>query len=147
MWKLLLFLLLSGFPRLGAQTAVQPDAGQSRILALENGWNQAVQQKDAVALDMLLGIELVYVDYDGKLMDKAAYLASVQSSSLHPTRIVSEFMKVYLYGPAAVVSGEYRENGLRNGKPYLLRERFTDTWVRGSERWVCVASHSTLIAP
>ncbi len=147
MWKLFPFLLLVAFPRSSAQTAAQPDAGQNRILALENAWNQAVQQKDTVALDMLLGTELVYVDYDGKLMDKATYLASVQSSALHPTRIVSEFMKVHLYGTAAVVSGEYRENGLRDGKPYLLRERFTDTWVRGSDRWACVASHSTLIGP
>lgn len=122
----------------------QADAEQGRILSLENAWNQAVRQKDAAALQLLLGPQLVYVDYDGKLLDKAHYLASVQSQSLHPARIVSESMHVHLYGATAVVNGVYRENGVKDGKPYLLRERFTDTWVRSSDGWMCVASHSTL---
>lgn len=147
MWKLFpVFLLLLAAPRFNAQSTAQPAAGQSRILALENAWNQAVQQKETAALEMLLGPELVYVDYDGKLMDKAEYLASVQSPSLHPERIVSEFMSAHLYGAVAVVNGVYLENGKKNGKPYAFRERFTDTWVRRSESWVCVASHSTLIS-
>jgi ketosteroid isomerase-like protein len=122
----------------------QANTEQSRILSLENAWNEAVQQKNTAAIQPLLDSGLVYVDYDGKLMDKAEYLASVKSESLHPARIVSESMQVHLYSAVAVVSGVYRENGLKNGKPYLLRERFTDTWVRQGEGWMCVASHSTL---
>jgi len=94
---------------------------------------------------MLIGAELVYVDYDGKLMDRATYLASVQSPESHPARIVSEAMNVHIYGAVGVVNGVYRENGTKKGKPYSLRERFTDTWIRHAESWVCVASHSTLI--
>ncbi len=123
----------------------QTDGDQARILTLENAWNQAVQQKDKAALEMLLGADLVYVDYDGKMMNRAQYLASVQSQLAQPVRIVSESMSVHLYGAAAVVSGVYRESGVRNGKPYLLRERFVDTWARRGESWVCVASDSTLI--
>ncbi len=148
MWKLFsIVLLLLAAPRICAQSSKPPDAGQARILALENAWNQAVQEKNTAALEMLLGPELVYVDYDGKLMDKAEYLASVQSQSLHPARIVSESMSVHLYGVAAVVNGVYRETGVTDGKPYALRERFTDLWVRRGESWVCVASHSTSIGP
>jgi ketosteroid isomerase-like protein len=137
------FLLLMALP-LSAQHSASPGSDQIRLMALENAWNQAVQQKDRIALDMLIGPELVYVDYDGKLMDRAEYLASVQSAELHPERIVNEAMNVHIYGAAAVVNGVYRENGTKNGKPYSLRERFTDTWLRHGESWVCVASHSTL---
>jgi ketosteroid isomerase-like protein len=146
MWKLLIFLvLMPAALRLGAQGALPSDTGQGRILALENAWDQAVRQKDTAALEMLLAPDLVYVDYDGKLMDKTQYLASVQAPALRPSRIVSESINVHLYGSAAVVSGVYRETGVTNGKPYALRERFTDTWVRSKESWVCVASHSTSI--
>ena len=62
----------------------QANAEQSRILSLENAWNEAVQQKNTAAIQTLLDSGLVYVDYDGKLMDKAEYLASVKSESLHP---------------------------------------------------------------
>jgi hypothetical protein len=123
----------------------QIDAEQVRILALENAWNQAVLRKDPTALGMLLGSQLVYVESDGKLMNKTEYLASVQSQSLRPDRIVSEAMNVHFYGAAAVVNGVYRETGVKNGKPYLLREHFIDTWVHRGETWVCVASASTLI--
>ena len=52
----LIVLLL--FAQLNAQTAGKSDGDRSRILALENAWNQAVRQKDTVALKLLLGPEL-----------------------------------------------------------------------------------------
>jgi ketosteroid isomerase-like protein len=146
MWKLFsVFLLTLAAPRLNAQSMAQPNAEQARILSLENAWNQAAQQKDAAALKMFLAPEMVYVEYDGTLMDRAAYLASVQSPSLQAERIVNESMHVHLFGAVAVVDEVWREHGVKNGKPYALRERFTDTWVRRSESWVCVASHLTLM--
>lgn len=148
MHKLLpVLVLLLAVPAFHAQDTGQASADQARILALENAWNQAVQQKDEAALKLLLGSDLVYVDYDGTIMDKTAYLASVRSQTLHAARIVSEAMKVSVYGGVAIVNGVYRETGLKNGKPYSLRERFTDTWVLQHQTWVCVASQSTLLAP
>ncbi len=80
MWKLLsVFLLLLLASRFDAQDTAQPEGEQARILTLENAWNQSVQQKDASALRMLLAPDLIYVDYDGTLMNKAEYLASIQS--------------------------------------------------------------------
>jgi ketosteroid isomerase-like protein len=142
--RLFIILLLSA--HLNAQAVGKPDGDRTRILALEKAWNQAVRGKDTVALKLLLGPELVYVDYDGTLMDKEQYLASVQSQLMQPERIVSESMNVHLYGAAAVVEGIYRETGEKNGKPYTLRERFSDTWILRNESWECVASHSTLIS-
>jgi ketosteroid isomerase-like protein len=143
MWKLFTVLLVLA-PGLSAQSALDRD--RSRILSLENAWNQAVQAQDTTALKMLLSADLVYVDFDGRLMDNAAYLASVQSPAKHPEQIVNESMEVHLYAVVAVVNGVYRETGtnMKSGKPYALRERFTDTWVRQNDRWVCVASQSTL---
>jgi ketosteroid isomerase-like protein len=145
MWKLVpVFLLFVVAPRCNAQTASKPDAEGARILTLENAWNQAVQQKDAAALKMLLAPELVYVDYDGILYGKAEYLASVRAPSLHPVRLVNEAMSVRIIGAVAVVSGVCRETGVKNGKPYAVRMRFTDTWLRRGDSWVCLASHSTV---
>jgi ketosteroid isomerase-like protein len=138
-------LLFFATARGDAQVKTQPDE-QARILTLESAWNQAVQQKDASALKMLLAPDLIYVEYDGTLMSRAQYLASMQSPSLQPVRIVNESTNVRLYGAVAVVNGVCREDSTKNGKPYTFRERFTDTWVRRGDNWVCVASESTLIA-
>ena len=147
MWKplpvLLIVLATSPF---NARSTAQSDPDRDRILSLENAWNQAVQQKDAAALRMLLAPDLIYVDYDGSLMNKVQYLASVQASWQHPAHIVNESMTVHHYGSVAVVNGLCRESGMRKGKPYALLERFTDTWVLRGDSWLCVASHSTLMS-
>jgi len=129
-----------------AQGAIQTGGEESRILTLEVAWNQAVQSRDAKALRILLAPEVVYIDYDGTVMDREQYLASVDSPPNVPLQIVNESMTVRMYGAVAVVNGVYRETGAKNGKPYLHRERFTDTWVREGGSWLCVASQSTLIA-
>ena len=140
MWKPfpLLLVLLATSP-FNARSMAQSDPDRDRILSLENAWNQAVQQKDAAVLRMLLAQDLIYVDYDGALMNK------VQRAGVLAARIVNESMTVHHYGSVAVVNGVCRESGMRKGKPYALLERFTDTWVLRGDSWLCVASHSTLM--
>jgi hypothetical protein len=141
--RVLFFLFVLGL--VAPQLASQSDAEQTRILALENAWNQAEEHKDIKALDTLLDSSLIYIDYDGSIMDKAHFIASVRAPSLHPEQIVNESMTAHVYAGCAVVTGIYREKGQKNGKPYLRRGRFTDTWVYQNGTWVCVASQSTLI--
>jgi hypothetical protein len=138
-------LLLLTAMATAAQMPAQPDAEQTKILALENAWNRAEETKDSKALETLLDSTLVYIDYDGTLMDKAQFIASVKQPALHPEQIVNESMTAHLYAGSAVVTGVYREKGVNHGKPYLRRGRFTDTWVYRDNAWVCVASQSTLI--
>jgi ketosteroid isomerase-like protein len=140
-----LLLLAAAFPA-GAQSPENDHTDQSTVLALENAWNQAVQQKAAAALDLLLANDLVYIEYDGTLMNKTEYLSSVKAQSYHATRIMNESISAHSFGEMVVVYGVYREIGtLSGGKPYLRRERFTDLWVRRKSAWVCVISQSTSI--
>ena len=119
---------------------------EGRILALETAWNRAEQNKDVAALDQLLATTMVYIDYDGSLQSKAEYLAAAKSESLHPEQITNDETTAHVYGDAAVVTGIYREKGIFKRKPYSRRGRFTDTWVKVSGTWLCVASQSTLIS-
>ncbi|HEY6768296.1 MAG TPA: nuclear transport factor 2 family protein [Candidatus Sulfotelmatobacter sp.] len=129
-----------------AQTADRSDEQQIRILSLENAWNQAVAQKDVRAINALMAEELIYVEYDGKVMNKAEYLASMRSSDSQASLIVSDSMHIQMYGPNAVVVGMYQEKGTKSGKPYSYRERFIDAWINRNGMWVCVASQSTMMS-
>jgi ketosteroid isomerase-like protein len=51
-------------------------------------------------------------------------------------------LSVQVYGDAAVATGISRESGTNKGKPYVIRSRFTDTWIKRHGVWLCVASHS-----
>jgi hypothetical protein len=66
-------LLFVAMP-LPAQKSANADSQKTYILALENAWNQAEASKDAKALDTLLASTLVYIDYDGTMMDKARFM-------------------------------------------------------------------------
>jgi ketosteroid isomerase-like protein len=136
-------LLTLAIVSFGRSQSVSEEEG--RILALETAWNHAEQSKDVAALDQLLAPELVYIDYDGSLMNKEQFLASVKSEGLSPAQIVNESQRAVVFGDCAIVTGVYREKGTSTGKPYSRRGRFTDTWVKISNTWRCVASQSTLI--
>jgi hypothetical protein len=140
------YLLLVILAPVAAQNTPGADPEQTRILALESAWNRAEEQKDAKALDGLLAGTLLYIDYDGSLMNKAQFLASVKTPSLHPEQIVNESMNAQMYGSFAIVTGVYREKGISRGKAYLRRGRFIDTWINQGGTWRCVTSQSTLIS-
>lgn len=129
-----------------AQHTSAPAGEEGRLLALESAWNHAEQSKDAHALDQLLGEALVYIDYDGTLMNKKEYLASTLNNDVQDEQINNDGMTVHMYGNAAVVAGTYRDKGKEKGKPFLRHGRFIDTWIYDKGAWQCVASESTLIS-
>jgi ketosteroid isomerase-like protein len=120
-------------------------AGRSNILALEHAWDQAQERGDAKALAAIFDDALIFVDYDGKLLTKAEYMARVKANSTHMLQIVAEEMSVQMFGTTAIVVGTYRAKGIENGKPYVKRGRFTDTWVLRGTNWICVAAGTTPI--
>jgi hypothetical protein len=120
------------------------DSIKTRVLSLENAWNEAEAHGDTKALEGLLAPEFAYTDAQGEFMSKAEFLASIKESADHPEQIVNENMSVHVYEHAAIVTGAYREKGMANGKPFTHRGRFTDTWVEQNGAWLCAASEETL---
>jgi len=118
---------------------------ETQLIQLERAWNQAETGGDPSAIARLFEGTLVYVDYDGTLLNKAEYLRSVAKPVSKPDHIRDEGMTVHVYGTTGIVSGVYRETGKEKGKPYTRRARFTDTWIKPGGQWKCVASQSTLI--
>jgi ketosteroid isomerase-like protein len=118
---------------------------ESKLIALENAWNQAQLRHDARALDTLVGDRFIYTDTDGTVMNKARFLADIKDPLFRPSLIANEDVKVHLYPNAAVVTGTYHTKGTYKDKPIDHWGRFTDTWVRRGGQWQCVASHTTLI--
>ena len=136
---LLAVLFFSGRSQLFAQASET-----ARVLSLENAWNEAETHRDVKAIAALLAPSFVYTDTDGDFFDRSQYLAGIPDiiSSL----IVNEGMKAQSYGDTIVVTGAFREEGTDNGKHYLRRGRFTDTWIHQNGEWLCVASQETVIA-
>ena len=116
-------------------TAQDTTQDKTKIIALENSWNQAELHNDSHAVDMLLADDFVMTVADGYTLNKSAMLASVRDTSYHPDVLQSSNMEVHMYGDAAIVTGTYLEKGKDKGKPFERRGRFTDTWIT-DEHWI-----------
>lgn len=128
--------------------AQQPSLSQGdeeRIIGLENIWNQAQLKHDANAMGSMLHANFVFTDYDGTVMGKAQFLASIRDSSNTLSLEVSDDMKLHRFGDTVVVTGATHEKGKQKGKPYEHYGRFTDTWIKQNSEWICVASQLGLL--
>jgi len=126
--------------------AAEPSNGdQSKIIALENAWNQAQLHHDSKALNSLVSDTFIYTDYDGTVMNKSQFLADIKDPAYKASLIANEDQKVYSYNSAAIVVGTYHTKGSYKGKAFEHFGRFTDTWVFQDGTWRCVASHTTLL--
>jgi ketosteroid isomerase-like protein len=121
------------------------NADEIQIRQLERAWNQAEAKQEVKEVSALLAESLVYTDYDGSFMNKSEYMTWVAAPEQKADHLYDEGLNVQLYGNAGVVTGIYRESGTNKGKHYVIRSRYTDTWIKQDGVWRCVASHSTLI--
>ena len=128
----------------GAQNQAA-NADEIQIRQLERAWNQAEAKQEVKEVSALLADSLVYTDYDGSFMNKSEYMKWVAAPEQKADHLFDEGLNVQLYGNAGVVTGVYRESGTNKGKHYVIRSRYTDTWIKQDGVWRCLASHSTLI--
>ena len=118
---------------------------KTKLIALENAWNQAQIHRDGQALDSLLADTFVYTDWDGTVLNKSHFMEDMKDPSVQTTLVANEGVEVYLYPGVAVVTGAYHAKGKNKGKPFDHRGRFTDTWIQQHGQWICAASHTNLI--
>jgi ketosteroid isomerase-like protein len=116
---------------------------QSKIIALEKGWNLAYKNGDRRALDRILDNEIVLINDDGTVQTKGEFLASVKKSTGQEQQVVPESISVHVFGNVAIATGVFRAKGVEAGKPYVRRERFVDTWIYKGGNWACVATNAT----
>jgi ketosteroid isomerase-like protein len=113
------------------------------VIALEKAWNQAYKMGDARALDEILDDQIVLINDDGSVQTKTEFLKSVKKTDSQEQQVAPESMKVHVFGNTAIATGVFRAKGVEDGKAYMRRERFVDTWVNKDGKWVCVATNAT----
>ena len=147
--SLLACLLFAGFALAQTPTSVSLSTStaseRASLVALERMWNQAQVSRDATAIAGMIGDKFVNTEYDGEVSNRGKFLADFADPKFKPSLMNSENLEVATYGTTAIVTGDYHTKGLYGGKAYEHFGRFTDTWVLQDGKWLCVASHSSLM--
>jgi len=129
-----------------AQSISSAQGDETKIIALENLWNQMQLNHDADAMGKLLDDDFVLTDYDGTVMSKLQFLESIRDKSYQLSVEASDNMRLHRHGDTVVVTGATHEKGTFKGKPYQHQGRFTDTWMKKNGQWLCIASHLGMIS-
>jgi ketosteroid isomerase-like protein len=129
-----------------AQSA-QPASGseESRVLVLEHMWNEAQVNRDVHAIQGMIGERFRNTEWDGEFSTREDFLADIRDPKFKPASLAIQDLQVNMYANTAVVTGVYHAKGAYEGKPYDHVGRFTDTWVSQDGKWLCVASHTSLL--
>ena len=130
----------------GGAFAQQKSTGDEAALkALELKWDAANVKGDTATLTTIFADTFISTNAEGKTRTKAEVLAHVRSGDVKYETSKVDDMKVYLYGDAAVVNGRWAGKFTEKGKPMNTTERFTDTYIRQTGQWKCVASQGSTI--
>jgi hypothetical protein len=121
------------------------NADVEKLIALERMWNQAQVIRDSAGVASMIGDRFIDTEYDGEVSDRGKFLADFADPKYSPSAMSIDEVKVEMYATTAIVIGNYHTKGTYGGKPYEHTGRFTDTWVFQDGRWLCVASHSSLL--
>jgi len=116
----------------------------SRILALENKWNEAYKRSDVATMESLLATDFIITVEDGSTFSKSGYIAHNGDTTVHIEITEMSSLNVRMHGNTAVVTGAYHEKGTSRGKPYDFRDRFTDVWMNLNGKWQVIASHYSI---
>ncbi|MGB6387836.1 MAG: nuclear transport factor 2 family protein [Terriglobales bacterium] len=120
-------------------------AEPAKLVALERMWNQAQVMRDATAVGSMIGDKFTNTEWDGEVSDRGKFLADFADPKFQPSTMSIDDVKVEMYSSTAIVTGNYHTKGTYGSKPYEHFGRFTDTWVFQDSKWLCVASHSSLL--
>jgi hypothetical protein len=129
-----------------AQTSQGNSAAETtKLVALERMWNQAQVIRDAPAVASMIGDKFINTEWDGEVSDRGKFLADFADPKFQPSLMNIQDVKVNMYATTAIVTGIYHTKGTYGAKPYEHFGRFTDTWVFQDGKWLCVASHTSLL--
>ncbi len=116
---------------------------EKAVMALEDQWLKSQQTNNPELVAPLLAEKFVSTGNDGKVTNRTQALADAKASKYVSAQ--NENVQVTVFGDTAIATGLWVGKGTdEKGKPFDLRDRWTDTWVKmPGGKWQCVATQST----
>jgi len=137
---LLATVVLSVMVMMFGQHSSDPEA---ELVTLSKEFSEAMVTNDATKIGTYLADEWIIVGPDGGIIDRARFLAVIQSGTLVHSAMDSEDVRVRIYGTTAVVTALTSSKAQYMNREFSTRERTTDVFVKRDGRWQCVITQLT----
>jgi len=124
--------------------AAEPPLNDERqILALEEAWVSALETENRAALERIVAPDFTFIDPDGALLDRAAYLADRANNPAEIHSFEASEMLVRVFGDTALVAGLSTIDESLAGKRYKYQLRWKEMWVKRAGSWQVLAGQAT----
>lgn len=122
------------------------DATQEELIRVSHDWDRAMVTNDADTIGRFMADDWIIIGSDGKIADRAGFLALVKSGALTHAVMTSDDLHVRVYGDTAVVTARGVSGGAYHGHAFREVERVSCVFVRQQGGWKCVLTHLSRIA-
>jgi len=134
-------------PAASESTTAPPDVAAT-LRAADQALLDAIAPGDRATWDRLLAPDAVYVDENGSVLDRAAFLQELVPlpPGLSGNIAITEH-RVRLHGDTAVVVMRVDEHEDYYGLPLRAGYLMTETWLRRAQTWRLAMAHAWVVAP
>ena len=120
------------------------DKARAYIVQSEKDWVASVVSGRTDPLERIIAADVVDVDTQGHMIDKATMLAQIREAPKYFTSNVLDDVKVRFFGSTtAVAQGSETWQG-QNGLPPKGQFVFTDTWILRDGKWQVAATEALM---
>ena len=130
----------------GAWLPATAQNAEQEVRKAESDRFAAMLKGDLAALERLLAPELIYTHGDGRVVDKAAFIADLKTGDFKYVSIDAVNPKVRVFGDTAIVNGVAGMSVVNKGAPAKIRIVYSTTQLRRNGAWQMISWHATRLA-
>lgn len=133
---------------LAVTALAQPADDKNVLLQIEQGWNNALKNKDVSWFEENLADDLTDTSSgNGALHTKAEDIAALKKDKTIYDSLELSNLQVRIEGNAGIVTGINHLKGKdENAEPFEVKLSFTDTYIKRDGRWrVWASQHTRLV--
>jgi hypothetical protein len=127
------------------ELAKEKEVQQEELLNLETETARAIQWNTGTFFRRVYGDDFVAILPSGQILNKMAWIASVERSDAKYESFIASDIKVRMFEETAVVTCMWTSRGTRNGRPFAKQSRVTHVYVYGQRGWQAISSQETLL--
>jgi hypothetical protein len=116
---------------------------EQAVRAVLDSWLKALERGDTVALKQIIAEDYLITVADGRVLNREQDLAPIIAGRLQFVSAKTDSLHIRIFGNAAIVTGVGTYTVKMGDKSPVIRERFTDVYIKRSGVWQPVSSHST----
>jgi Domain of unknown function (DUF4440) len=130
----------------GAWMPATAQNAEQEVRKAESDRFAAMLKGDLAALERLLAPELIYTHGDGRVVDKAAFIADLKTGDFKYVSIDAVNPKVRVFGDTAIVNGVAGMSVVNRGAPAKIRIVYSTTQLKRNGAWQMISWHATRLA-